>query len=69
MNFTDEGIVFMRTETYEGQTLAYNAITGDFVCQGADLEELSLKFGQRFPNLKGILIQPDEQTVKRIHPV
>ena len=53
----DKDILFIRTETYQHQIYAYDFVTDEFVCQGADMEELNQRFGLRYPMRKGILVQ------------
>jgi hypothetical protein len=55
-------VIFMRLEVVGDTTFAYNAVTGDFVCQGTDLTELNVNFGARFPTSKGVIVAPEEQT-------
>lgn len=54
-------IVFMRTETHNNIIFAYNAFNDEFVCQGVDMEDLSVQFGKRYPDRKGIIVKPDEE--------
>jgi hypothetical protein len=62
MNLLDVDVLFMRTETYQHQIFAYDAITDEFVCQGADMEELNQRFGLRYPTRKGILVQLEKDS-------
>lgn len=34
-------------------------MTDEFVCQGADMDELNANFGKRFPGRRGVLIEPE----------
>ncbi len=52
-------IVFMNVEKHDGKMFAYNAMTNEFICQGADMDELNANFGKRFPGRKGVLVEPD----------
>ena len=55
-------VIFMRLEVVGDTTFAYNAFTGDFVCQGKDMTELNINFGTRFPSSKGVIVAPEENT-------
>ncbi|CAB4241705.1 hypothetical protein UFOVP71_243 [uncultured Caudovirales phage] len=55
-------VIFMRTETHNDVIYAYNAMNDEFVCQGTSMEELNNRFGIRYPNCKGIIVKPDEET-------
>lgn len=56
-------ILFMKIENH-GETLyAYNALTGEFICQGKDLAELNQFFARRFPLSKGVIVEPIERAV------
>lgn len=57
-------IVFMRTEQHGDVIYAYNAFNNEFVCQGKDLTDLSDQFGKRYPDRKGIIVQPNEEETK-----
>lgn len=54
-------ILFMRVENHNGTMFAYNALTDDYICQGKDIDELNVNFGLRFPNYKGVLIEPKKE--------
>lgn len=54
-------ILFMRVENHNGIMFAYNALTDDYICQGKDMDELNVNFGLRFPNHKGVLIEPKKE--------
>lgn len=56
-----EKIVFMRTETHANVIYAYNAMNEEFICQGKDMDDLNTQFGLRYPNRKGIIVQPDDK--------
>lgn len=53
-------LIFLRVEKDADLLFAYNAVSGDFVCQGITMEELKVNFGLRYPAKKGILVEPDE---------
>lgn len=53
-------LVFLRVEQDTNLFLAYDAVSGDFVCQGTTMEDLSVNFGLRYPAKKGILVEPDK---------
>ena len=52
-------VLFMKTETHDNMIFAYDAMSGDFVCQGATMEELNANFGKRYPDRRGVLIEPE----------
>lgn len=52
-------ILFMRIEEHNGRFFAYNAMTDEFICQGADMAELNVNFGVRYPERRGVLIEPE----------
>lgn len=52
-------ILFMRIENHNDRLFAYNAMTDEFVCQGADMDELNANFGKRYPERRGVLIEPE----------
>jgi|LauGreDrversion4_2_1035121.scaffolds.fasta_scaffold1528803_2 hypothetical protein len=54
-------IVFMRIETHADVIYAYNAMNEEFVCQGKTMDDLNVQFGLRFPDRKGIIVQPDDK--------
>jgi hypothetical protein len=53
-------LVFLKVDHTPDLLLAYDAISGDFVCQGATMEDLTANFGLRYPNKKGILVEPEK---------
>jgi ABC-type antimicrobial peptide transport system permease subunit len=53
-------LIFLRVEQDANMFLAYDAVSGDFVCQGASMEDLNVNFGKRYPTKKGILVEPDK---------
>jgi hypothetical protein len=55
-------ILFMRIEEHDGRLFAYNAINSEFICQGANKEELGENFGKRYPEHKGVIVEPDKET-------
>jgi hypothetical protein len=52
-------IIFLDVEDQDSQKFAYNAMTKEYVCQGANLEELNKNFGLRYPNKKGIIVEKE----------
>jgi hypothetical protein len=54
-------IVFMRTETHNNIIFAYNAFNDEFVCQGKDMDDLNAQFGKRYPDRRGIIVEPDKE--------
>lgn len=53
-------LVFLKVDETPNLLLAYDVVSGDFVCQGTTMEDLTANFGLRYPNKKGILVEPDE---------
>jgi hypothetical protein len=43
-------LVLLTVEVDHNQYLCYNAVTQEFVCQGADLTEIAHRFRARFPD-------------------
>ena len=54
-------IVFMHVEHHDNSVLAYNAFNEEFICQGSDLEDLNIQLVKRFPNRRGIIVEPEEK--------
>ena len=54
-------IVFMRIETHADVMYAYNATNEEFICQGKNIDDLNVQFGLRFPDRRGIIVQPDDK--------
>lgn len=52
--------IFLRVEKDADLLFAYDAVSGDFVCQGTTMENLQANFGLRYPSKKGVLVEPDE---------
>jgi hypothetical protein len=55
-------IMFMRIENHNGLMFAYNAMTEEFICQGADMDDLNANFGKRFPGRRGVIVDPNKDT-------
>ena len=53
-------ILFMRVEKHDEGMFAYDATSGDFVCQGSNMEELNTNFGLRYPNRRGVIVEAEE---------
>jgi len=53
-------ILFMRVEKHNDLMFAYDASSGDFVCQGNSMEELNTNFGIRYPDRRGIIVEAEE---------
>ena len=53
-------LIFLRVEETPNLFLAYDALSGDFICQGTTMEDLSANFGKRYPAKKGILVEPEK---------
>lgn len=52
-------LIFLRVEQESDLFFAYDALSGDFVCQGISMEDLNVNFGLRYPTKKGILVEPE----------
>lgn len=52
-------IIFMHVEHHDNLMFAYNAVNKEFVCQGTDLDDLNVQFGKRFPEHRGIIVEPE----------
>ena len=50
-------VLFMQTEKHDDMIFAYDAMSGNFICQGATMEELNINFGKRYPNRRGVLVE------------
>lgn len=64
-----EKLIFLKIEEVPEGVFAYDAVSGDFVCQGKDIEELNVNFGKRYPNKKGVMVKPDEGEARDLHSV
>lgn len=53
-------LIFLRVEKDADLLFAYDAVSGDFVCHGATMKDLTANFGLRYPSKKGILVEPEE---------
>lgn len=59
-------LVFLRVEQDSNLFLAYDAVSGDFVCQGNTMEDLNVNFGKRYPTKKGILVEPESGEAREL---
>ena len=59
-------LVFLRVEQEANIFFAYDAVSGDFVCQGNTMEDLNVNFGKRYPTKKGILVEPDKGEAREL---
>jgi hypothetical protein len=53
-------VIFLRIEQHLEVIYAYNAANDEFVCQGKNMDDLTVNFGLRYPNKKGIVVKPEE---------
>lgn len=60
IQFIATQLIFLRVETNADSLFAYDAVSGDFVCQGSTMEDLKVNFGLRYPSKKGILVEPEK---------
>lgn len=54
-------LVFIRVEQSDNLCLAYDASSGEFICQGANMQELLTNFGLRYPGKRGVLIESESE--------
>ena len=59
-------LVFLKVDETPNLLLAYDALSGDFVCQGKDMDELNTNFGLRYPAKKGILVEPEKGEAREL---
>lgn len=59
-------LVFLKVEQESNLFFAYDALSGDFVCQGTSMEDLSTNFGLRYPTKKGILVEPEKGEAREL---
>jgi hypothetical protein len=64
-----EKLIFLKIEELPEGMFAYDAVTGDFVCQGKDFDELNANFGKRYPNKKGVMVKPEEGVAHDLHSI
>lgn len=62
-------LVFLKIEEHPEGLFAYDAVSGDYVCQGKDMDALNEAFGKRFPHKKGVLVKPEEGEAHDLHSV
>lgn len=60
-----QSILLMRIEKIDNTLYAYNVMNGEFVCQGNNFEDLNSIFLQRYPNRKGIVVDPINEGILR----
>lgn len=61
-----EKLIFLKIEEAPEGMFAYDAVTGDFVCQGKNMDELNVNFGKRYPTKKGVMVKPDEGEAREL---
>ena len=59
-------LVFLKVEQESNLFFAYDAVSGDFVCQGTTMEDLNVNFGKRYPTKKGILVEPEKGEAREL---
>lgn len=62
-------LIFLKIEEHPEGLFAYDAVSGDYVCQGKDMDALNKAFGERYPNKKGVLVKPEEGEAHDLHSV
>ena len=60
-------LVLLTVEVDHNQYLCYNAVTQEFVCQGADLTEIAHRFRARFPDKTVAIFNGDTEAVSALH--
>jgi hypothetical protein len=60
-------LVLLTVEIDHNQYLCYNAVTQEFVCQGADLTEIAKSFRARFPDKTVAIFNGDTEAVSALH--
>ena len=56
-------LVLLTVEVDHDQYLCYNAVTQEFVCQGADITEIAHRFRDRFPDKMVAIFNGDTAAV------
>ena len=56
-------LILLTVEVDHNQYLCYNAVTKEFVCQGADVTEIAQRFGARFPDKTVAIFNGDTTAV------
>ena len=60
-------LVLLTVEVDHNQYLCYNAVTQEFVCQGADLTQIAQSFRARFPDKTVAIFNGDTEAVSALH--
>lgn len=60
-------LVLLTVEVDHNQYLCYNAVTQEFVCQGADITEIAQGFRARFPDKTVAIFNGDTDAVSTLH--
>lgn len=56
-------LILLTVEVDHNQYLCYNAVTKEFVCQGADVTEIAQRFSARFPDKTVAIFNGDTTAV------
>ena len=56
-------LILLTVEVDHNQYLCYNAVTQEFVCQGADVTEIAQRFRARFPDKTVAIFNGDTDAV------
>ena len=59
-------LVLLTVEIDHNQYLCYNAVTQEFVCQGADLTQIAQSFRARFPDKTVAIFNGDTEAVSAL---
>jgi hypothetical protein len=60
-------LVLLTVEVDHNQYLCYNAVTQEFVCQGADLTQIAQNFRARFPDKTVAIFNGNTAAVETLH--
>ena len=58
-----EQLIPLSIEVDGDQYLCYNSMTNDFVCQGANLQEIVNRFRARFPDKQAAFVKGDDAVI------
>jgi hypothetical protein len=60
-------LIALNVEKIDQQVLCYNAVTGDFVCQGQDMREIEQRFQHRYPGRQAVLASGEPDLVDQLY--
>jgi len=62
-DFVKRTMIPVAVEKRDGVFFMYNAVTGEFLCQGNTVNDAGIAFNRRFPSRKGILIKNGDEVI------